>query len=50
MNIKVKFEPKTIIIDGAIIVTDENGETIYEKNQTFAYKYNEFGELMELLP
>ena len=45
---KVKFEPKQIIIDGIIIAEYEDGTT-YEFKETFAYKWNEFGEIIDLL-
>ena len=50
MNVKVKFEPKSVVLEGTIIVIDENNEVIYDKEEIFAYKWDEFGELMKLLP
>ena len=51
ISANIHFEPKQIIIEGTVTVTDlETNEVISEYEETFAYKKNEFGKLMELLP
>ena len=49
MKAKIQFKPKQIILEGIIIITDKDGNVIKEYEDTFAYKRNEFGELIDLL-
>lgn len=48
MKLNIHFEPELVKIKGTIIITDEDGKIIDEYEQFFAYKWNEFGEIMDL--
>ena len=45
---KVHFEPERIIVVGTITITDNEDEIINEYEETFAYKWNEFNEIIDL--
>jgi len=50
MEATIHFEPKQVILEGTITIADKDGSIIEEYENIFAYKWNEFGELIDLLP
>lgn len=47
---KIHFEPKQVIVEGIITICDNEDKIVDEYEQTFAYKWDEFGEMIDLLP
>ena len=48
MEVQVKFEPKQIVLDGTVYIY-KNNEIIEQYDDTFAYKWNQLGEIIDLL-
>jgi len=49
MEVKVQFKPEQVILDGTVVIRDKDNKVIDEYKDTFAYKWDEFDNLIDLL-